>query len=301
MKSFKKIRLLLAAMTITVWISSCQKEFSEPVSPVNPSQDNTQESQLPQVDVMEQQARETGVVLLSPVEYNKLPKAEEALLPESLPASYLLSCPAIANQGSEGSCVAFGTAYAARSIMERNQNGGGFANNVNVYSPEFVYNQIKIGTCSQGSYVSSAFNLMKNSGVPTWAQMPYSSTNGCSLLPTTKQSNAALLNKITGYSTVSRTVTAIKNQLLANKPVIVAGPVDSPFQQLGYNVVYSSYNSNLFVGNHCYCVVGYDDSRNAFKVMNSWGTTWGTAGFSWIHYNIVYTMFQEAYVINGIL
>ncbi len=31
-------------------------------------------------------------------------------------------------------------------------------------------------------------------------------------------------------------------------------------------------------------VIGYNDTKNAFKVMNSWGTKWGDNGFAWIDY-----------------
>lgn len=302
MKKFQSIRSLIIIVLAAAMFSSCQKDPVENVTPqpsvpsdvqLNPADDPQGESS---------QERETGVVLLTALEYGKLPKAEESVFTQSLPPVLSFTCPAIANQGSEGSCVAFGTAYAARSIMQRNLSGGSFANNANIYSPEYVYNQIKVNSnCGSGSYVTSAFNLMKNKGVCTWAQMPYSSTNGCSLQPTTKQNNAALLNKITGYSTVTRTTLSIKNQLIAGKPVIVAGPVDVNFQLHGNNQVYSQYNSSQFVGNHCYTVVGYDDSKNAFKVMNSWGTGWGSSGFGWINYTLVNTMFQEAYIINGLL
>jgi C1A family cysteine protease len=37
-------------------------------------------------------------------------------------------------------------------------------------------------------------------------------------------------------------------------------------------------------GGHALCCVGYDDSRQAFLVRNSWGTQWGIAGYCWIPY-----------------
>jgi len=32
-------------------------------------------------------------------------------------------------------------------------------------------------------------------------------------------------------------------------------------------------------------VVGYDESRNAFEVMSSWGNQWGAGGYVWISYD----------------
>ncbi|MEJ0106451.1 MAG: C1 family peptidase [Bacteroidota bacterium] len=39
-----------------------------------------------------------------------------------------------------------------------------------------------------------------------------------------------------------------------------------------------------FKGGHAMVVIGYNDTKNAFKVMNSWGTKWGDNGFAWIDY-----------------
>jgi hypothetical protein len=43
---------------------------------------------------------------------------------------------------------------------------------------------------------------------------------------------------------------------------------------------------NTFVGDHAMMVVGYNDTIQAFKVLNSWGNTWGDNGYCWIGYNI---------------
>jgi C1A family cysteine protease len=32
-------------------------------------------------------------------------------------------------------------------------------------------------------------------------------------------------------------------------------------------------------------IVGYDDSKNAWRVMNSWGASWCENGYGWIDYN----------------
>ena len=39
------------------------------------------------------------------------------------------------------------------------------------------------------------------------------------------------------------------------------------------------------IGGHAMAVVGYDDDKQALKVVNSWGPIWGSAGFGWIAYD----------------
>ena len=36
------------------------------------------------------------------------------------------------------------------------------------------------------------------------------------------------------------------------------------------------------IGRHCYLIVGYDQARRAFRLLNSWGAAWGQLGRAWI-------------------
>ena len=38
---------------------------------------------------------------------------------------------------------------------------------------------------------------------------------------------------------------------------------------------------------HAMCIVGYDDTRKAFLLMNSWGDWWGQQGYCWVHYDVM--------------
>jgi C1A family cysteine protease len=285
--------LSVAAILLLFSFTSCKKEV--PVEPLPTEQQSNQQDPL----LKSAPSFETGVLLLSPEEYAKIPMAETPL--DSLndaPAIFTLSTPPVGNQGSEGSCVAFGCAYAARSIMWRkNHPATGYFNNLNIFSPEFVYNQIKVSSdCRSGSYVTSALDLMKRQGVCRWSVMPYTPDN-CSKFPNIIQYWDASRCKISGYARVMRIVLLIKVELWLGRPVIVAGPVDENYLALGPGGVLRSRQG--FIGNHCYSIVGYDDSKKAFKIMNSWGTNWGSSGYGWISYNNIQDWFTELYRLNN--
>lgn len=237
-----------------------------------------------------------GAELLPAAEYAKIPQAKVPNV--AIKATILnLNVPPVGNQGGEGSCVAFGTTYAGRSIDWQTTHSAPWSTSVNIFSPEYVYNQIKVRrSCSSGSYVTRGLELLKTQGVCTWNSMPYTDVS-CTLLPTTAQKTEAALYKIAGYSTVPINTTSIKSFLTAGKAVIVAGPVSNGFMYLTSGSVLSTFDGNS-LGGHCYCVVGYDDDKGAFKFMNSWGTTWATAGFGYIAYGYETTWWTEAYVIN---
>ncbi|MEJ8820088.1 Ig-like domain-containing protein [Lacibacter sp. H407] len=218
----------------------------------------------------------------------------------TLPSSYMLATPTAKAQGNEGSCVAFATAYAARSIEQYYRTGAtGFDNSTNVFSPEYVYNQTKIASdCGSGTAITLTLDLMKNKGVAPWATMPYSDINGCSLLPTSAIDAAAAAYKIGGYSKLLNTdKNAIKTMLVAKHPVIISVTLDDKISNAGPGFIWNSAG----FGNigHGMIICGYDDSKNAYKVMNSWGTNWGDAGFTWIDYDFFPTRAgYYVYVMN---
>lgn len=43
-------------------------------------------------------------------------------------------------------------------------------------------------------------------------------------------------------------------------------------------------------------IVGYEDRRSAFKIVNSWGTRWGIGGYGWIDYAASERLIRSAYV-----
>jgi len=236
-----------------------------------------------------------GCNLLPADVYASLPTATETNL-KALPTAVSLVTPPVGDQGGEGSCVAFGTTYAGRSTSYQNTNGGTYSTATNIFSPEYVYNQIKASSdCGSGSYVTTGLELLKNQGACVWNDMPYTD-EACSLLPNATQTAAAANYKISSYATVTRTADAIKTQLAAGKIVIVAGPVYSSFMYLADGAIQTSVKGRVY-GGHCYACVGYDDAKGAFKVMNSWGTSWASSGYGWISYSLITKVWTEAYVI----
>ncbi len=222
--------------------------------------------------------------------------------PSTLPSSFHLVTPPIGNQGAEFSCVAFAAGYGARSIEQYYQTGAStFDQGNNIFSPEFLYNQTKaFADCGSGTSITTVLEFMKNTGISTWQSMPYSDLNGCSLLPTSSQVSNAGTYKISSYSAIYKSdVTAIKTTLVNRHPLIMTVNLDQGFTNAGPGYIWNS-----FVGaggfSHALVICGYDDAKNAFKVMNSWGTGWGDAGYSWIDYNfLAQTGGTWTFVING--
>ncbi|MEJ8844798.1 Ig-like domain-containing protein [Lacibacter sp. H375] len=202
-----------------------------------------------------------------------------------------LTMPPVGNQGSEGSCVAFAVGYAARSAEQYYRSGASsYSNATNVFSPEFLYNQIKFNSdCNSGTAMQTALDFIKLNGIPTFQTMPYSSSNGCSVLPTTSQITEALNYKIGTYSKLySADKAAIKAMISQNHPVIINVIADNSFISAKAGFIWKTYSGSGSLP-HCIVICGYDDAKNAYLIMNSWGTGWGDAGYSWIDYDFFTT------------
>lgn len=202
-----------------------------------------------------------------------------------------LNMPPVLNQGSEGSCVAFAIGYAARSAEQFYRTGASsYSNSTNVFSPEFLYNQIKFSAdCNSGTAMQTALDFIKLNGICTYQSMPYSGTNGCSLLPSLTQSTEALNFKIATYAKLYSTdKAAIKSMIAQNHPVIINVIADNSFVAAKAGFIWKTYSGSGSLP-HCIVICGYDDAKNAYLVMNSWGTGWGDAGYTWIDYDFFIT------------
>lgn len=205
-------------------------------------------------------------------------------------------CPTPMNQGQQGSCVAWASAFAARTIIEAQRTGEN-PNNIK-FSPSFMYNQISLDhTTCQGSYIKLAMDNMMQVGAVPFNSFAYNDKE-CSKEPNQSLKSSANAFKIKGFQRLTEEgqskaaeVLAMKQNLAKGSPCIIGMMVGGSFMQnmLGkefWNPTSSDYNKSGF-GGHAMCVVGYDDfyEGGSFLLMNSWGTDWGKGGFAWVRYS----------------
>jgi C1A family cysteine protease len=194
--------------------------------------------------------------------------------------------PPVMNQGGEGACAAFAIGYAARSVEYYNKT----KDSSKTFSPEHLYNQVKFGEdCYSGTAMQTALEFIIANGILPLSSMPYSSTNGCSLQPTELQKQEALAYKIDGFVKMYTTdIATIKGMIQKNKPVIIGIVTDYAFDNAGLGFIWKTPNSTYSIP-HCIVICGYDDTKNAYLIMNSWGTGWGDKGYCWMDYDLFTT------------
>ena len=203
-------------------------------------------------------------------------------------------CPKPKHQGQNGSCVGWSVGYAALTIqhaLANNWKGQPYLITQNAFSPMFIYNQLKKGDCQSGIHIYHALNLLKEKG--NILAKDFQGANNCNKLPSTKELATASAHKIAGFRTLfplaaalQTKINQIKSSLLNNQPVIVGMKLPKNFEKIRRKSTYwrPKIRKKTTFFNHSMVVVGFDDSRGAFEVMNSWGEKWANKGFIWIRY-----------------
>ena len=244
------------------------------------------------------QALQTGLTFVSDDEYSVLPLSPKfrAFLPErfELPDFF----PPPGHQGAQSSCVGWSVAYGARSFYD-GASRGVKPNRSTAFSPAYVYNQIKHSTsdCLGFSTIVNALKLLSNQGVARLTEFPYSE-GSCFRLPTAQDKARAASYSIRGFSTIRRgDLEGIKGALTRGQPVIVGMMTPERFQQLRGSAVFSDESSEGGYG-HAMVIVGYDERRAAFKLLNSWGESWGDRGYGWVAYATMRQRGREYYVMD---
>jgi len=250
--------------------------------------------------------------------------------PVQLPSSKDFSdkLPPIGNQGDQGSCVAWATAYY-KSFQEGKEHGWDFSDNSQIASPAFIFNQIVLikpewffGTKEEGSYLFDAFLLLAREGCCSLTDMPYNENN-YSTLPTKNQLKNAINWKADSFSfffyqnnyhegnqigkrkqpLLDKDIEDLKIHLANGDIFVMTIPVYlDGFRLTGMrnnNYFYDGPSSETtFKGVHAICICGYYDDlgngKGGFKLRNSWGTEWGNNGDAYISYNFVKNYAIEA-------
>lgn len=185
----------------------------------------------------------------------------------------------IKNQGHCGSCWAFSSTGAIEGAWQI-----ATGKLISLSEQQFVdCAKVRWGNdgCNGGRQ-DQAFNYAEVSDICTEEQYPYVGTNWlfkqCGVSNCTKPGLAN--GAIKGYRNVVNATTASLMDAVAQQPVSVSIEADQRVFQLYKAGVLTSKECGSEL-DHAVLAVGYgtDAGKKYWKVKNSWGTTWGEAGY----------------------
>jgi hypothetical protein len=245
----------------------------------------------------------TGLNFADPAAYQSIPLASTPLhgvLP--IRADLSSNFPRPGNQGQQSSCVGWAVAYALKSYQEHVERKWDVDVEEHRFSPAFIYNQIRSSSdCQGGTSFIDAINLLRVQGVATLADFPYDE-RVCATIPSEAIRQSARQYAIADWRRVNvQDTVEIKTQIASGFPVLFGMLIDENFQRLGSDEIYERDETIPNGNGHALVVVGYDDNKNAFKIINSWGTGWGDGGFGWMTYSAFSRSVREGYVVQDIV
>jgi hypothetical protein len=208
--------------------------------------------------------------------------AATAALPASL--DYTSKFPLPGNQGFTNSCVGWAVGYGAKSFLETVEEGWNTMSTLHQFSPSWIYNQIN-GGVDNGAYTGNGLDLVTWSGDDAIEFFPF--TSDVTAPPTRSSYARAGRHSGGSWGVLPNDPVQVKTALNAKQAVIITFDVYPDWD--GLNSANPIYNdvSGASRGNHANVIIGYDDTKQAFKTMNSWGTGWGLSGYAWIAYSMV--------------
>ena len=202
--------------------------------------------------------------------------------------------PAPGNQGPSGSCSSWSSTYGAASQAVRRAGLGSTI----ALSPSFTYNKVSGDpTCRKGTIISVTLNLLRDVGALPLERFAFDA-GWCG-----RQANAAELAeaakyRIKGWNKLdARKIEDVKTQLARGVPVVFAMQPTSEFRRIKGEVFDFPGKMNGG-GGHAMIAVGYDDTRKAFRIQNSWGRGFGEGGYAWLGYDFWARNTEVGYVIN---
>ncbi len=229
--------------------------------------------------------------------------------PGTLPSSVDLSnkFPPIGDQGEYGTCVVWAVGYNLKTALNGIDNqwtATQLAQTSNQTSPKDVFWAIpsaEKGSDCNGTQFESAMDMMITRGSASLATAPYTNLGDCSQSPPSEWTQEAANNKLVNYRKIadqsnssSMTVANFKAYLAENRPIAIGAKLGDRFMRWNSDAVidYDTYqNPGMQHAYHALVLAGYDDSKNAFKLVNTWGNTWGKSGIIWIDYDFFVNSF----------
>jgi len=276
-KSLKQIIAFMVIIAVITTVNSCSKQAIQNI--ISAAQ-NALGYTAPATDT-------------SHVEHAIVLPQDSSASPTNLPAIVDLTpyFPPIGDQGQYGTCVAWSTAYNLKSALdalENNYSQSQLSQASYQYSPKDLFWSLATGdkgsNCN-GTNFESALDLIVSRGITHLQTVPYTNLGNCA----TGTGVTSDLHKIDNYRKIDNTnVSVLKGYLAQKRPIVFGARLGDSFMAwnssgvISHDTYVAAEVQNAY---HAMILVGYSDTKQAFRVANSWSTQWGDNGYIWVDYN----------------
>lgn len=240
-------------------------------------------------------------LIFDPVAFDKLPQApttdgakDITVLPFMVDLSRHV--PTILRQGStDQTCLAISTTVNAlgtqRAAAAQSTSPQAIIQNY-ALSPMHAYAHVSDQNCSQGLGLEVVANFLRdNGGIPFRVLDATTCTDPRIKRYLESKENLTRVKEVQKVFSMTTDrkdgsfLFDLKKHLFEKRPVVVGIPFDASFRTLPRaNPYYVPNLSKLEPTGHAVTIIGYDDRKQAFKLVNSYGSGWCEDGFFWMRY-----------------
>lgn len=230
--------------------------------------------------------------------------AAPAYLGQALPDKVDLRemCPPVYNQGSLGSC----TANAAAALLQFTEKELTKTKRP-IPSRLFIYYNTRViqGTQDEdsGASIRNTLKAIANQGYCKETAWPYKIPN-YDEEPDVTCYETGLKHKLGKlmYAQVMQDPGHIEAMIAASNPIEFGFSVKQEFENVGKDGIIKMPAANgRVLGGHAILIVGYWRSKGLVLIRNSWGTSYGMAGYAWMPYDYVFgKLASDFWTINQV-
>jgi hypothetical protein len=234
----------------------------------------------------------------------------DSILKGALPEVYSLRsyCPLPVMQGDAYVSVGWATSYFQLSTQVNALQGrtDELEKQLTAFDPLYLQATKKTDAnwCEQGLTITDAYRLMKRNGNKPLMIGPWYHC-GEERNPVQEETEYFRSFAIADWRKVDfigKGVNALKQALVAGNPLTCGIPLNPSIIDGSAlkNGVFQFSSSDLALGHHAICIIGYDDTLDggSFEVAMNYGLHYGDKGFGYIRYSDFSRFVKEAYVIE---
>jgi len=167
------------------------------------------------------------------------------------------------------------------------------------YSPRFLYTLCKqhdeLPEGTEGTTLRALAKVMTEYGVCEEDLMPYMPSYKDLYNPSAKMLENAKLHVIKGYARC-QTQQELKQALIEQGPVVFGLQLTHTFIEDAKNGVVPEKYGGLLIGGHAMTLIGYDDEKGWYIILNSWGIkppVTDNKGLNYIPYSYMHATLKD--------
>ncbi len=188
------------------------------------------------------------------------------------------------DQGQLGSCTANAIAGALQFDQAKQKAAVVMPSRLFIYYSERVIE----GTVKSdsGATIRDSVKAVNDKGYPAEKTWPYNIAKFATKPKAAAFTEAAKREKLV-YKKVAQNIDAMRATLASGYVINIGFSVFESFESLDVSrtgIVPMPAPDESLLGGHAVVVCGYDDATKRFTCRNSWGTSWGNAGYFTIPY-----------------